>query len=200
MASLRTVTNAVKRLYRRVVHPRADARAREIVNTLQQVTAFALCSTGTLHEVAESVHRRTYRRGEHLYYEGDPGLGLFVVEQGRIQLVVENAAENTRTELCQIGPYEMCGAISILGDFRRLETAQALTEAQVLGFFRPDLNNLTKRNPLAGTEVITRLSQHVATQHVELVRLTEECVGRSTALRTYAKALRTIDGKSATDQ
>lgn len=189
MASFRSVTNAVKRFYRRVARRRVDVRMTEIVETLQQVAAFARCSTSTLYEVAESMHRRTYRRGEHLYYEGDPGLGLFIVEQGRIQLVAQQNQNDDALDLCQMGPYEMCGALSILGDFRRLETARATTEAQVLGFFRPDLHNLMKRNPPAGTEVTTKLSQYVATQHVEMIRQMEECVGASTALQIYAKAL-----------
>lgn len=196
MASLQSVTNAIKRLYRRMARRRVDARMTEIVDTLQQVVAFARCSTSTLYEVAGSMHRRTYRRGEHLYYEGDPGLGLFIVEQGRIQLMAEGTKKETSVELCQMGPYEMCGAISILGDVRRLETACAATETQVLGFFRPDLNNLMKRNPPAGTEVMMKLAQHVIAQHVEMVRLMEECVGASTALNTYAKALKTADERS----
>jgi CRP-like cAMP-binding protein len=187
MATFRTALNAVRRSYRRLVNRRADARTREIVDTLQQVAAFTICSKGTLYEVAESMHRRTYSRGEHLYYQGDPGLGLFIVEQGKIQLTAEGE-QGATYDLRELGPYEVCGTISILGDFPRLETARATTEAQVLGFFRPDLNNLTKRNPAAGTEIITVLAQHVAAQHVQMVRLMEECVGVSTAMNTYAQA------------
>lgn len=187
MATFRTALNAVRRVYRRLANRTADTRTREIVDTLQQVAAFTICSKGTLYEVSESMHRRTYNRGEHLYYQGDPGLGLFIVEQGKIQLTAEGG-EDATYDLRQLGPYEVCGTISILGDFPRLETARAVTEAQVLGFFRPDLNNLTKRNPAAGNEIISVLAQHVAAQHVQMVRLMEECVGISTALNTYAKA------------
>ncbi len=191
MATFRTALNAVRRFYRRLAHRTADVRTREMVDTLQQVAAFTICSKGTLYEVAESMHRRTYSRGEHLYYQDDPGLGLFIVEQGTIQLLAESDQGDTY-DLRQLGPYEVCGTISILGDFPRLETARAVTEAQVLGFFRPDLNNLTKRNPAAGNEVITILAQHVAAQHVKMVRLMEDCVGRSTALNTYARASETV--------
>ena len=36
-------------------------------------------SSGALYAMAEVTHRRAYRRGESLYHEGDPGLGLYVV-------------------------------------------------------------------------------------------------------------------------
>jgi CRP-like cAMP-binding protein len=82
----------------------------------------------------------------------------------------------------------MIGALSLLGDFRRLETAETVTETQVLGFFRPDLKNVMRHNPKAGAEIVMALARHVAAQHVELVRRYEEQGEAVEALRTYAEA------------
>lgn len=187
MSTIRSITRALRHVYQRVVHRQVDARTRKTMDVLKQTAAFSACSNGTLREVAEGVHHRTYRRNEYLYYERDPGLGLFVIEQGRVRLTT-GEQQDTTYELSQLGPYEMCGTLSILGDFRRMETAQAMTETQVLGFFRPDLKNLLKRNPKAGTEVLTALARYVAAQQVEMVTLMADRVGRSTALHTFAEA------------
>ena len=187
MAAWRNLLRAMGRWYRRLFRHRLDDRTREILDVLRAVPAFEHASTSTLHVMAEAVHRRTYRRGESLYYEGDPGLGLYIVESGRIRLTTETEPGRSR-ELRQVGATGMFGVLPVMGDFRRMETAETVTEARVLGFFRPDLKNVVKRNPKAGAEISLALGRWVAAQHVELVHLLVESEGRDTALHTYVEA------------
>lgn len=187
MSSLRTFAQTARRLYQRMFQRQASARIREVMTTLEHVPAFGTCSRSTLQAVAEAMHRRTYRRDEHIYYEDDPGLGLYVIQQGRVRLLA-HAQHDTTVELSQLGPHGMFGALSIFGDFRRLETVQAMTETSVVGFFQPDLKNLTKRNPKAGAEITRLLAQSLAARHVDLVDAVADHTGRSTALAAVADA------------
>jgi len=187
MSMFQNVVRATGRLFRRVFRRRIDARTQEIVDLVQEVPAFEHCSTAALYALAEAMHRRSYRRGEVLYYEGDPGLGLYVIEQGRIQLRSESEPGMTQA-LRDLRPGEAFGVLSVLGDFTRLETAETLTEARVLGFFRPDLKNIIKRNPSAGAEIMLALSRWIGGQHVELVHVMMEQSGREVALQSYAEA------------
>jgi CRP-like cAMP-binding protein len=193
MSSFRTAAQTARRLYQRMFRRQASERIRDVITTLAQVPAFAKCTKSTLRAVAESMHRRTYRRDEYLYYEGDPGLGLYVIRQGRVRLLAERA-DDGRAEIGQLGPHGLFGTLSIFGDFRRLETVQAMTEASVVGFFQPDLKNLTKRNPKAGAEITMLLARHLAEEHVDLVDAMAHEVGRSSALSTVADtAARALD-------
>jgi CRP-like cAMP-binding protein len=142
--------------------------------------------------MASVTHRRTYRRGEALYYEGDPGLGLYIVESGRVRLIVNREPERS-DELRVLETNDMIGGLSLLGDFRRLETAETATEAQVLGFFRPDLKTVQRRNPKAGTEIVMALARQIAAQHVELIRRYEEQTDLLTALQTYTEAAESVE-------
>lgn len=191
MSTIQNLVRATGRGFRRIFRRRIDARTQEIVDLVQDVPAFANCSTAALYALAESVHRRSYRRGEVLYYEGDPGLGLYVIEQGRIQLRSESEPGMTQA-LRDLRPGDAFGVLSILGDFERMETAETLTEARVLGFFRPDLKNIIKRNPSAGAEIMMALSRWIGSQHVELVRIMAEQSGREAALQSYAEAASNI--------
>lgn len=195
MSIVRRLFRAIGRLYRRIFRRRLDPETREIVDTLQAVPALGHLSSGALHTMAAATHRRTYRRGESLYYEGDPGLGLYVVESGRIRLVSDSDTSRNR-ELRELEPNDMFGGLSILGDFRRLETAETITEAQVLGFFRPDLKNVIRRNPKAGTEIVMALARRVAAQHVEAIRLVEERAGRDLALDVYSEAAARMESEA----
>ena len=191
MSIFRPLFRAVTRLYRRVFRRRLDSRTREIAERLRNVPAFAHLSSSALYAMADVTHRRMYRRGESLYYEGDPGLGLYVVESGRVRLVTGRVPEAPH-ELRTIDTGGMIGGLSLLGDFRRLETAETAAETQVLGFFRPDLKNVMRRNPKAGMEITMALARHLAAQHVELIRRYEEQADARAALRAYTEAAETI--------
>jgi CRP-like cAMP-binding protein len=183
---LQNAGRSLWRMYRRVFRRQADARVRGIAEVLAQSPAFAGCSAGTCLELADAMHPRTYGPDAYLYYEGDPGLGLYIVQEGRVRLIAE--ADDATYELRQLGPGGVFGECSLLGDFQRLETAQTLSEARVLGFFRPDLVNLTKRNPRAGAEVTQALAQYVIREHRTLVRFVGEQSTPHAALRAYAEA------------
>ena len=193
MSLSRSLVNALRSVYRRMFRRQEDTRTREAVAVLNQVSLFQGLSRGALTEVSELMHRRNYRRDEFIYYANDPGLGLYIVQRGRVRLLVEDA-EGGVYELWQAGEADFFGVLSILGDFRRMETAQAVTEAQVLGFFSPDLKTLIKRNPSLGAAVIEALARHQAEQQVTLVERMAEEEGLEAALRLlYGLTARTSE-------
>jgi len=188
MSFFRSLLRAGTRLYRRLFRRRFDAHTRNIADRLRHVPALSSLSSGALYAMAGVTHRRTYRRDEVLYYEGDPGLGLYVVESGRVRLTTDRTSESP-SELRVLEANEMVGGLSLLGDFRRLETAETITETQVLSFFRPDLKNAMRRDPKAAVEIVRALARHMAAQHMELLRRYEEQTDAVTALQAYAQAV-----------
>lgn len=192
---LRSFLRAGGRLYRRLFQRRLDPQTQEVAEVLRAVPAFGHLSSGAVRAMASATHRRTYRRGESLYYQGDPGLGLYVVESGRIRLVSDAESSRSR-ELRELEANDLFGGLSLLGDFRRLETAETVTEARVLGFFRPDLKNVLRRHPKAGSEIVMALARRVAAQHVEAIRLLEERSGRDLALDIYAEAAARVEAEA----
>lgn len=191
MSIFRSIFRAGSRFYRRLFQRRLDAHTREIADRLQSIPALSSLSNSARYAMAGVTHRRTYRSGEALYYEGDPGLGLYIVESGRVRLIADREPDRP-DELRVLETNDMIGALSLLGDFRRLETAETVTEAQVLGFFRPDLKNVRRRNPTAGTEIVMALARHVAAQHVELIRRYKEQADPITALQAHAEAAESV--------
>src|SRR5690625_1481108 len=39
------------------------------------------------HEFLQLCHRREYREGEVIYYQNDPGTGMYFIESGRVELI-----------------------------------------------------------------------------------------------------------------
>ncbi len=187
MSTLRRVAKTVQRTYRRAFEREADEETRRVMGALRQAALFQELPRAALRELAEAVHARRYLPDEPIYYEGDPGLGCYVVRRGRVRLMTEDE-HGAPHELRQVGEHEVFGGLSILGDFRRMETAQAMTEAHVLGFFRPDLETLTKRHPEAGAAITGALARHGAAQQAELFRLVAARDGKVPALRMLEDA------------
>jgi CRP-like cAMP-binding protein len=42
------------------------------------------------YEFLQLCHRRTYKAGEYIYYQGDPGTGMYLIEEGSIELIVDD--------------------------------------------------------------------------------------------------------------
>ena len=154
------LARTLRTLYRRLFRRAEDAHTRAVRDVLGRVPLFQSISPTTLYDLAEIMHQRTYRPGEPIYLEGDPALGLFVVEAGEVRLLTEGGG-GAMHELRRVGPDASFGERSAVCDVRRQETAQAISETRVLGFFRPDLDALINRNPAAAAEVLRALAGYL---------------------------------------
>lgn len=182
MSVTRRIIHALRDVYRRMFQRQEDARTREVVEVLKQVSLFKGFSRSALRELAEVMHPRDYRRDEFLYYENDPGLGLYIIQHGRVRLLTEDE-DGTVQELRQAAENEFFGTLSLLGESRRMETAQAVTETRVFGFFSPDLKTMLKRNPSVGAAAVVALARHLAAGQVALLEQMAQDRGKVAALR-----------------
>ena len=185
------------RLYRRAFRPKLDVRTQEITQILREVPIFSEFSRGTLRSFAESLHIRDYKRDEYIYRERDPGLGMYIIQQGRVRLLSEDEEGNLH-ESQQLGDAEVFGHLAILGDFRRFETAQAVTETSVFGFFRPELKVMIKRDPRTASALLSTLAGLAVEQYVSLYGLIVEKEGKVVANRMMDMATKRVDPHDST--
>src|SRR5215217_1836155 len=99
-----------------------------------------------LDELAAVMTRRTYRAGEIVFHQGDPGHTLYLVCAGHLRVV---APSETGMEpvLNVLGPGDVFGELALLDGEMRSATvvAQDPVEAAVLN--RADFLKLLQRNP-----------------------------------------------------
>lgn len=184
MQFLRNTLVQARRLWSRLARPTEDEATRALVRTLSRVPAFSGLSRDALRDLAEVVHERAYRQAEVIYYEGDPGLGLYVVQEGTVRLL---ATDDTGVgqPVRMVTGADLLGDLSLLGGLPRIETAQAATEVRLLGFFRPDLTTLFRRSPKTGVALLEALTRHVAARQVVLLDLLTKRMGRTEALHLF---------------
>lgn len=111
------------------------------------------------YEFLQLCHRRKYNKDEFIYYQDDPGTGMYFIEEGKVQLVIESQADSDEEErIFTIEAPENFGALSITYELRRMSSAKCLTDCTLLGFFKPDFETLKKRHPAIAVKFMETLA------------------------------------------
>ena len=186
-SSFRRLREWLGQLYKRTLSPSTNLRTIEIAGVLRNVPLFSGFSRRDLLKFADALHIRSYRKDEYLYRERDPGLGMYIIQSGRVRLLTEDE-EGGLHEVKQVANLGVIGEFALLGDFRRMESAQAIVETHVLGFFRPELKSMVKRDPKTAALLLFALAEHVSEYYVELSAFLVEKDGKMIARRSMDAA------------
>ncbi len=91
-------------------------------------------------------HQRYYKENEHIFYEGEPGIGMYFIIEGEIEIYTKK--RKNKIILSHLGKGDFFGELALfISEIPRSASAIALKNSIILGFFQPDLQVLTKRSP-----------------------------------------------------
>lgn len=144
-----------------------DPSVSVAMETLRSNPLFDSFSWSNYHDLALVLHYRSYKKGDYIYYEDDPGLGLYLIQSGSVRLLFEDADGGVH-EIKTLGVNDVFGHLSLMGDFRRTETAQATGETRLLGLFRPDLHRLMRQYPKTGAALLETVGRYITTRQMEM--------------------------------
>jgi len=151
---------------------------KDLLTLLRGVPIFEGLSRSDLKAVERILHRRKYHAGEYVFREGDPGLGMYIVERGEISIV----SESRSTEIARLGKGEFFGEMSLFNERPRNASAVAYEDTKLFGFFQPDLFGLLETRPRIGVKVVAKLAGILAERlykaSVENARLMAEMAQR----------------------
>ena len=130
----------------------------EYVNRLRTVPIFAALPARELESIARSLKERTYEAGTVIVKQGDPGVGFFLIAEGRVEV-----SHNTHT-IRAMGPGEFFGEMALLIERERTATVTAKERTRCLQLVRWDFRALLKENPELAVRLLEvvaqRLSEH----------------------------------------
>jgi CRP-like cAMP-binding protein len=128
---------------------------------LSKVPAFSELTTKELKEVAAIVHKREYRSNEPVFAQGDPGLGMYIIQNGEVAITI-SGKDGSERELVALGDGDFFGEIALLDESPRSANARCKTDCLLIGFFRPDLFELIEKKASLGLKIILKLAEIVA--------------------------------------
>ena len=109
------------------------------------------------------IHNRVYEANEYIFYQGDPGICLYIIREGEV-LINQIDEENREYELGRFSRGDFFGELALLDDEIRSASAIALKETNIAVIFKPDLDEFIEKYPKQGIEVLRGISQIIATR------------------------------------
>jgi CRP-like cAMP-binding protein len=128
-----------------------------IISTLRRVPLFANMSDGELREFEKLIHRRTFKINETIFWEGEPGVGMYVIKSGAVTIFKHTPGEE-REELAVLRDGEFFGELALLDESPRSATAVAKEASDIIGLFRPDLFELLEKKPRIASKFLFQLA------------------------------------------
>ncbi|MBI2429661.1 MAG: cyclic nucleotide-binding domain-containing protein, partial [Ignavibacteriales bacterium] len=89
----------------------------------------------------------------------DPGLGMYVVERGRVGIVFGD--NGTQQEVTEMDDGDFFGEIALLDESARSASVIVKEDSQLIGFFRPDLFAVIEKTPKTGLKIVMKLAEMI---------------------------------------
>ena len=143
-----------------VILQKIRGREGDIIPVLRTVPLFEGLTFRDLKKIELIVHERTFMPNEVVFYERQPGTGMYIIKKGLIKLT--KTINEEKAKIAELEEGEFFGEMALLEDYPRSAEATAVVKTEVLGIFRPDLFDLIEHNPRLGSKILMNLSQRLA--------------------------------------
>lgn len=129
-----------------------------IFTVLHRIPIFQDLNKRELKAVDRILHRRTYKEGEVVFSENEPGVGMYIIESGKVHITLGKQ----KKLLAVLSDGDFFGEMALLLESPRTATAVANSPLKMLGFFQPDFFGLLETQPRTGNKILHRLAQMIA--------------------------------------
>jgi len=141
----------------------------DIFALLKDIPIFSDLKPKEIAEIEKIMHRRVYKKNEPIIRMGDPGLGMYIVVKGSVEIIEEKKKGENRS-LAKLNEGSFFGDLALLDESPRSASAIATEDCDIIGFFRPDFLDLLYRKPKLGIKVLFALAKTIG----ERLRRTDE--------------------------
>ena len=136
------------------------------VNMLKQVPLLAGIAPAKLKLLALTSERQTYRQGEVLFRQGEPGDAAYVILQGTANVLAETA--NGEIKIADLSENTVVGEISIICNVARTATVRAESQVEVLRISKDHFMRLLTDFPDVALEIVRVLASRLSQTTMEL--------------------------------
>lgn len=112
---------------------------------------------------------RLYEDGEVVIHQGDAGDALFVIEEGRVEIVAER--DGHETVLRTAGPGELLGEMALFEKEPRSATVRARGQARILTIDRRHFLRRISEDPTLAFRIMQSMARRVRELSLEVADL-----------------------------
>jgi CRP/FNR family transcriptional regulator, cyclic AMP receptor protein len=140
----------------------AAERAAQKQRYLSAIDVFRDLPEAELERLAKTTTMVTCARGRRIYRAGDASDTLFLLKQGRVQ-IVRDTAEGKRLVTAVLGPETFFGEMALVGQhFPQDSAAEALDDAMICVMSRHDVERLILAHPRVGLRFLEQIGARLA--------------------------------------
>ncbi|MBC7540594.1 MAG: cyclic nucleotide-binding domain-containing protein [Bacteriovorax sp.] len=143
-----------------MANPLSGARKDSIPKFLRNVELLKNFSDNELRILAKYLHNRKFAEGEVVFRAGEIGIGFYFIFSGTIELSHDDLDSEVNSEkFLVLEEFSYFGELALLQEGnQRTATALARNKCELVGIFKPDLDNLIVRHPIIAAKLIQSIS------------------------------------------
>jgi len=132
----------------------------DVIKVLSQLSYFSKLDPDALKLVSEAALQHTYEEGQFIFMEGEPCIGLYVVEYGWVRAVKISAAGREQV-IRFVGPGDVFNEVGVMAGGVNLVSVEALEPVKLLIIQRDVILDLVDQYPTLAKALIENLAKRV---------------------------------------
>jgi CRP-like cAMP-binding protein len=148
----------------------SSAKKVDLKDHIFTVPIFKDLRSNEISQLIKIIHNRNYLAGECIFYEGDPGIGIYIIRSGEVE--IKRAVESGGNHLlAYFRKGDIFGESALVDGEKRTASATAKTDVSLSVIFKPELDEFTERYPKKGIKILQGITAILVTR---LRKLNEE--------------------------
>jgi CRP-like cAMP-binding protein len=127
---------------------------------LRHVSLFRTCDESQLSQVAMLLKEQHYRKGDVIFYQGEPGGCLYIIASGRVRIYLANQ-EGREVTIRIYGVGNHFGEFSVLDGAPRSASTAALGKVTVFVLYRDEFLRLLRGNFALVERMLANLTERL---------------------------------------
>lgn len=170
-------------------NPLVSRKQNTIPRFLRKIGVFQNLSENELRILSKYLHHRKFSPGETIFKQGDLGVGFYLLFSGYTDIIVnptitgENEKKGNSRHILTLEKGDYFGELALLQEIS-VRNASAISRqgCEVLGIFKPDVEELINSYPLIAAKLLQSVSLIVANRLFSLTKEVQELKYKLSAL------------------
>ncbi len=133
----------------------------ELEQSLLAIPPFQSLTKRELDMLFTIIHNRSYLAGEYIFYQGDPGIGLYIIREGEVKIERKDESGDA-IQLAYLKKGDFLGELALVDGEKRSASALAVTDVRLAVIFKPDLDEFIEEYPKKGIKILQGISHIMA--------------------------------------
>lgn len=143
---------------------KSPAEKNDLEEVLLSMPPFKNINRKQMKALMQHIHNREYTENEYVFYQGDPGIGLYIILRGEVKVKQGSINDENEESLAKLGRGDFFGELALLDNSPRSASAIATKPSNIAVIFKPDLDEYIDKYPKQGVDIMRGISQIIVTR------------------------------------